>query len=343
MSKKYWWLGGIIIIILAVLVVGKAVFHSAPSSIAAEPTVRIAYLPVAQALPLYVALERGYFKQAGINVAPISFNDPSQIINAVLSGQVDFGAPSTASGITAVSDSKKPGSLQIFALQGSDKQNPSDAILVRADSAMQSIQDLRGKKIATLPGIQWQTIATHILAQNNLSIGRDVTLVPLALPLQGPALKSGQVDALLTIEPAVTVNVHSGDARILAEEPALADIANPFYPAVGVVNSSFAAAHPELAQKIIAILGRATSDIEQNPSSTRPYLVKYASLTPTLADIVPLPIFRMYDNWSASDLSALQKFFDLFYAYKVIDQPVSAAALLWHAPSSSYAVSNSHQ
>src|SRR3989344_3642698 len=183
--------------------------------------VKIAYLPVTWALPFYLAIEKGYFVAEGIEVEPIKFDSPNLILNAIVSGQVDFGATSTATGIAAIADHANPGKLKIFAVGGSSTA-VSDAIneglIVAKDSTIVSISDLRGKKVGILPSIQWRTIARHIFAQNGLS-EKDVTLVELAPGLHVQALQVGQVDALLTIEPMLTVAEKSGISRNLVDAP----------------------------------------------------------------------------------------------------------------------------
>ena len=172
----------------------------------AETTkIKIANLPIVQGLPLYLAIEKGYFKEAGLDVEMVKFEAPNQIVDAVLNGQVDFTSPSGAIGILGIANFKNPGKLKIYAAAGGDDNIQNDAILVKSDSTIQNIQELKGKKLGILPGIQWRTIAQHILKQNNLTADTDVILVELAAGLQAPALASGEIDALLGVEPTPTI------------------------------------------------------------------------------------------------------------------------------------------
>ncbi len=164
--------------------VSKNNLASVGSSALETNKVKIAYLPIIQGLPLYLSIEKGYFTAAGIEVETVKFDAPNQIIDALLSGQVDFGAPGAATGIAGIAETKKPDSLRIFLLTGGDTVVSNDSILVKNDSKINSLQDLKSKKLGIMPGIQWRTIATHILAQNNLVADKDVTLVELAAGLQ---------------------------------------------------------------------------------------------------------------------------------------------------------------
>src|SRR3989344_5563832 len=123
MKTKNLIIGGMIIAAIALCVIGWfAFFGHDPSitgqAIAAVPItepqvdmekVKIGYLPVVHGLPLYVAIEKGYFTEQGIAIEQVPFQAPNQIIDALLQGQLDMGSPSTAAGVTAVAESKNPG------------------------------------------------------------------------------------------------------------------------------------------------------------------------------------------------------------------------------------------
>ncbi len=296
----------------------------------ATEKVKIAYLPVVHSLPLYVALEKGYFKDEGLEVETIKFEAPNQIIDALLSGQVDIGAPGTAAGITAVSQSKKPNSLRIFAVSGIERGKTgtrNEAFLVPNNSAIASITDLKGKRLGILPGIQWRTISKHLLGQNGLSIDTDVTLVELAVPLQAQALASGQVDALLAIEPVPTIVVSKNIGRILIESP-VGSIADPIYTGVGDVSVSFEQAHPATVQKVLRAFAKATQEIMRDPDAARPYLKGYTPLDDSLIQQVPMLTWKMRSEMTPNDVAGLQKFFDIFTEHGVIDGRMDAEQLL---------------
>jgi len=55
-------------------------------------TVTAAYLPLTANLPLFIALEKGFFKQNGIDVKAIEATSPNHIITGIVSGKIDFAA-----------------------------------------------------------------------------------------------------------------------------------------------------------------------------------------------------------------------------------------------------------
>ena len=291
--------------------------------------VKIANLSIVQGLPLYLAIEKGYFKEAGLDVEMIKFEAPNQIVDAVLNGQVDFTSPSGAMGILGIADFKNPGKLKIYAAAGGDDVIQNDAILVKSNSTIQGIEELKGKKMGILPGIQWRTIAQHILAQNNLATDKDVTLVELAVGLQGPALASGDIDALLGVEPTPTIIKAKGIGKEFITMVTAKYVANPFYGGAGAVRAEFAAQNPNTTKKVLSIFQRAINEINENPNVARQYLKGNTPLDDSAIAQVPISRFKMYNDLTQNDINAIQKFYDIFSTYKVIDGKMDFKNLIY--------------
>jgi NitT/TauT family transport system substrate-binding protein len=320
--------------ILCIAVVLALVFvlvgcNSNPISQNNETTaVKIAYLPVVQGLPMYLAIEKGYFQDAGIEVEAVKFDSPNLIIDALLSGQVDLGSPSTATGITAITQIKKPNSLKIFALNGGNYEIINDVLITQKDSNLETIKDLKGKRLGIIPGIQFRTIAKHILEQNNLTVD-DVKIIDIGPPLQVQALAQGQVDAVLTLEPIRTIAIKKGIGKDLVTVPMSRYIGSPWYGGGGVVNVEFAQNNPNTTEKIMNIFNKATDELNANPDEARQYLKNYTALDDELIMEVPLPIYKMYKDFNQEDLDSLQQFFDIFYTHSVIDEKADVQKIIY--------------
>jgi NitT/TauT family transport system substrate-binding protein len=287
----------------------------------------IADLPIAQALPLYVAMERGYFDEAGIVVERIRMDSPAQIVDGLLSGRVDM-AIDAATGIVAVAEAKIPGRLKIFMLAGGTASVRNDSILVPNDSSLSFVTDLRGGTLGVLPGIQWRAIAAHVLSKNDLTVGEDVTLVEIAPGLQIQALASKQIDALLAVEPIPTVILGQGIGKEIMLSPTAIYVADPFFGGAGVVSDSFRAKHPQTVTAVIEVLKRAVEDIRLDPAGVRPYLTKYTALSDVVSNDVPLPIFVMKNELTDTDQQSLQAFINVFTELGLLAQTVDGQALL---------------
>lgn len=291
--------------------------------------VKIADLPVVHGLPLYLALEKGYFTEVGIDVERVKFEAPNQLIDAILSGQVDFTSPSGAMGITGIADFKNPGKIKIYAAAGGDLVVSNDSLLVPMDSQISVVEELAGKKLGVLPGIQWRTIATQLLANHGLIAGGDVVLVELAPGLQAPALASGEIDALLATEPMPTIVREKGIGKEIIHAAAAQEIASPFYGGGGAVSVKFATEYPEETAKIFAVFERAINEIRADPVAARQYFKGYTPLDDVLIAQAPILNFKMFHELKEIDLDAIQAFYDIFTAQGVVDGSMDIRSLLY--------------
>jgi NitT/TauT family transport system substrate-binding protein len=325
----------IAVIFTIVLLCTACTTQSSPTgqAIAQETAVvRIGHLPATHGLPLYLAMDKGYFEQEGLSVEVVKFDSPNLLLQALATGQIDFGAPSTAAGITSIVESKRPGELKIFAAGGSSTKlddSINEVLIVRKDSSITRMQDLEGKTVGILPSIQWRTIATHVFAQEGIAVGTDVTLVELAPGLQVQALAAGQVDALLTIEPVGTTARVKGISRELVHAPIETYLADPFYGGAGVLRTAFAEENPRTTEKVLRVFSRAIDDINADPDAVKSHLPKYTPIDAALADEVPYVAFKMSDDLTAQDKQGLQTFFDIFYHYNVTSTKVDVEQMLY--------------
>ena len=127
--------------------------------------IRLSWLPIMQTTALYVALQDRLFEKAGLDVDAVRFENPNQIIDSLVSGQADAGAPGAAAGITVLAESRFPGTFKVFGLQGGGIKvsRINDGLIVRNDSPIRTFADLKGRSLGHLPGIQWRTISRHMV------------------------------------------------------------------------------------------------------------------------------------------------------------------------------------
>jgi NitT/TauT family transport system substrate-binding protein len=327
MNKKIGW----VVVVIIILVVLGFWYNSSRNNLPLEITkVKIAYLPVVNTLPMALAIEKGYFKEAGLEVEAVKFEAPNQIVDAIMQDKIDFIAQAVTA-VGAIADYKNPGKMKIFSVSGGTKDVPNENLLVAKDSSISSYGDLKGKKIAIMAGsIQWKIVAKDVLAKNGLDMDKDVTIVELANGLQIQALASKQVDAiLLALEPLPTIAVNTGVAKILVKGPAENLIADPFYPGAGWVNSKFAKENPQTTKLVISILDKAMKEVANKPEASRVYLKGYTTLTDELISKVPLTIFKSCEDLTTKDEGALQAFLDIYTTYKVVDGKINLENLLY--------------
>ena len=303
---------------------------NSPELIVKKEKVVASWLPIMQTTAYYVALERGLFEQADIEIESVKFENPNQIIDSLVSGRADFGPPGTAAGITVLAEAKAPGTFKVFGLQGGGiKSNlMNDGLIVTPDSAITSFEDLKGKTVGTIPGIQWKTILSYVLKQNGLEPGSTVTIEQMAVGLHLPSVVSGAVDATLSLEPIGSIAEATEQGKRAIVNPVSMFISDPFYSGAAVLTSKFITDRPEVARKVVQVIDEATKIANEDFDQVRPIISEYTALEPEQAAYVAQPLLKRFDDLDATDLDSYQKFINVFIEEGVLDKDMIAKDLV---------------
>jgi NitT/TauT family transport system substrate-binding protein len=299
-------------------------------SASAQEKVTAAWLPIMQTTAFYVALEEKLFEKAGITVDAVKFQSPNQIIESLVSGRADFGAPGAAAGITVLAEAQFPGSFKVFGLQGGgikvDRIN--DGLIVANDSTIKSFADLKGKSLGHLPGVQWRTISRHMVRAAGLDPDKDVALKELAVGLQVPAVVNKTVDATLSLEPVGSIAVASKEAKRAMTNPVASVIADPFYSGVSVLTTKFMKERPAVARKVVAVLDEATKLANANFEKYRPIIAKYTPIPANQVHLVAQPYLRAWNELDATDLASYQALIDVFFKDGALKQEMKVKDII---------------
>ena len=287
----------------------------APAIVRAQstPKIRIGYWPIAAGLPFYAAIEKGYFKEAGLDVEPIKFAAAQQIMEAMLAGRCDGSANGTGSANLAIGEIAAPGTFKIFCANPSNVKNVLDEFLVPVASTAKVMSDLKGKKVASGPGIQNVTLAKTVLERGGAT---GATVIELPIGQHVAALAAGQVDAVYTLEPTGTIGRLNGTTRVLEagviSKYVLGDNMAPWFGGSASLTSSFIAKYPEETKKFIAAYAKGVAYVRSKPNEARQYLKGYTAIEGALTSEVPLAAYTMASEFTPADIGHFQKFFDLF-------------------------------
>ncbi|KAF1046577.1 MAG: putative aliphatic sulfonates-binding protein [Herbaspirillum frisingense] len=308
-----------------------AAVAGAPAILRAQSVpIRIGYWPVAAGLPFYAAVEAGYFKEAGLEVQALKFAGAQQVMEAMLSGRADGSANGTGAGNLAIGEIAQPGLFKIFATNPSNAKYVLDEFLVPKDSPIKSIAELKGKKVASGPGIQNVTLAKTVLERAGAA---GATVVELPIGQHVASLAAGQVDAAYTLEPTGTVGRMSNSTRVLETgviaRYILGDPMAPWHGGAAALTSDFIKKHPAEAKKYIAAYARGIELVRTNPDKARTYLKGYTAIEGSLTNEVPLAAYMLYNEFKPSDIAYFQKFYDLFVDKGVFSQRIVVDNLLY--------------
>lgn len=277
------------------------------------PKIRIGYWPIAAGLPFYAAVELGYFKAAGLDVEVQRYAGAQQIMEAMLADRCDGSANGTGSANIAIGEIAAPGSFKIFCSNPSNVKNVLDQVLVPTASTAKVMADLKGKRVASGPGIQNVTLAKAVLERGGAT---GATVVELPIGQHVAALAAGQVDGCYTLEPTGTIGRLNGSTRVLEAgviaKYVLGDPMAPWFGGSASLTSALIKKNPEAAKKFITAYGQGVAFVRSKPAEARQYLKGYTAIEGPLTGEVPLAAYTMYNEFTPGDIAYFQKFFDLF-------------------------------
>ena len=158
--------------------------------------------------PFYIAQEKGFFKEEGVDVEFVIMEDTAIKIGAMFANQIDIAA-STSDEFPSY---LKPGkSVRYF--MAVDYSNGGDGIVASKD--IKTIADLKGKRVAFEQGTISQFFLNVLLKKNGLEQS-DIEAINMTASDAGTAFVAGQVDAAVTWEPALSMGANSPNGNLLA-------------------------------------------------------------------------------------------------------------------------------
>lgn len=298
----------------------------------AATKLRIGFWPVAAGLPFFAAVDKGYFKGAGLDVEPLKFAGAQQVMEGMLAGRCDGSANGTGSANLAIGEIAQPGLFKIFCTNPSNAKYVLDEFIVAKDSPVKSVAELAGKKVASGPGIQNVTLCKTMLERAG---AKGATVSELPIGQHVAALVAGQVDACYTLEPTGTVGRMNGTTRVVeagvVAKYILGDPMAPWHGGAASLTSEFIKKNPEIAKKYIAAYARGVELVRTKPDEARQFMKGYTAIEGKLTAEVPLASYMFYNEFKPSDVAYFQKFYDLFTEKGIFEKKVAVDTLLYKA------------
>tara|TARA_A100001391_G_scaffold176727_1_gene140152 strand:- start:3311 stop:4321 length:1011 start_codon:yes stop_codon:yes gene_type:complete len=294
------------------------------------PTIRVGYWPISACLPYYVAIEKGFFDQAGLKVEVQRYAGAQQITEAMLAGRCDGCANGTGTANQAIGELAQPGLLKFFCSNPTNARNVLDEIIVGADNDAKTIADLSGKRVAGGPGIQNMTLARTVFERAG---AKDVEVVELPFNQHVPSIVAGHIDAAYTLEPQGTIGRLNGSTRVLETgviaHYILGDPMAPWHGGAASLTSQFLADYPDESTAFIEAYRKGVAYVRDNPDDARQYLDGYSWVKGDLAREVPISGYTMYDEFTPESIQYFQDFFDLFSEAGIFSSPLQVAPMIY--------------
>jgi NitT/TauT family transport system substrate-binding protein len=252
-----------------------------------ETVINVGYIPIADCSQLFVAYEKGFFKDEGINVKIKEFQGGPQILEALGGQKLEIGFSNLISLILA-----NEKGINFRAITGGpveEVDHVENAILVLNSSGINSAKDLEGKKIAVNSKKNIiELMVREYLSKNGVDSSK-VEIVEMKFPQMQAALVSKQIDAMANIEPYVTLGKKDTSIKVLSYY--FTDVIPRLEISSYNANLAWLNNNKELAEKFKNAMSTATKFCNENPDEVKNVLLKYAKGNPAILKEAVLPSF----------------------------------------------------
>lgn len=305
-----------------------AIFGATPAY--ALDKLKVGVFPSSSALPYYIAIQRGYFQEVGIEVETVPLTSHPLIVQALVAGTIDI-ASNLVTLEGANMDARRPGTLSFISLNGQNAKYITEQFVVKADSTATTLKDLKGKKLFSAPGPANLGAAKAVLKMAGLSENTDYTIQEQQLSVQLGALQAGTFDGGYTLEPVASNMIAQGigkrlEAGVISTH--LIGNVNALAFAAGcAVSDKLLSERADLTKRFAAAWTKAVKDANDDPKA-REYLAKDMNVPAALVPTVPLAKFVMVKDMSPGDTRDFQKFVDIGVDLGVVKSKVETATLL---------------
>ena len=238
--------------------------------------VRVGYIGLTCEAPIFTAVEKGFFKEEGLDVSLVKCEWANYKDVLALGGfdithhLVMYFLKPVEQGL----DVKFTGGIHRGCLR----------VQTLTKSPIQTVKDLKGKKIG-VPGMGTPPFifANRVLGANGLDPGKDVQWLVFPAGELGLALDKGDVDAVADSEPIGTLLTADGKVKNVADQAQDAPYKDEYCCAV-LANGKFLAKNPKAAAAATRALLKAARWVETNPAAAARMSVekKYLASNPEL-------------------------------------------------------------
>lgn len=240
----------------------------------------------------YLVEEKGFFEKHGVDVQLEWFPVYSDSLQALATGKVDANSQTLSDTLAPLSKG-----IKLKAVLVNDNSNGGDAIVSKPD--IQSIQDLKGKTVATELGTVDHLLLLTALEQNGMSES-DIKYTNMTVNDAGPAFIAGNTDASVLWEPFQTKAVKEGGGKVLfssKDTPGL-------IPDLLVFKESVVKDRPDDVQKIIDAWFDALAYFQDHEQESIELMAKKAETTPEdfKLGLESIKLFTAADNANAFEV-----------------------------------------
>lgn len=307
-------------VLASIVAASTATIALAPASVFAGPTeVRIGYQKNGV---LYLAKETGQLEAAlkakGLTVKWVEFSFGPPLLEALGAGSIDYGTTGDSPPIFAQAAGAK-----IVYVAAQEAAGSGAAILVKDGSNINSLNDLKGKKVGFAKASSSHNLTIAALEKVGLKYN-DIEPVYLAPADGAAAFAKGAVDAWTIWDPFFAVAEAQPGTKVLAPAKGIVT-QNSFF----LANADFAKANPDLVAAVNEGLAATARWAEKNRAEVTTVFSKATGIAPDIqqkaVDRTEFVIHPLRDPVIAEQ----QRIADRFQSLGLIPKQIAVKDIVW--------------
>lgn len=249
-----------------------------------QVTLRVAILPVLDALPMFVAQKEGLFEKQGIIVELVPVAAAPERDQLIASGQVDGMINEALS--TAFSNRDQTQLQVVRFARAATSEAALFSILAAGNSDIQSVEALSGVAIGISEGTIIAYLTDRLLQAEGLSKNDIQTIAVPKISDRMSLLGTGELKAAMLPEPLSSLAIQQG-ARLIID-----DTLHPEYSFSTITfRKTVIDQHPQAIRAFLAAIEKATELINQNPTQYKMLLSEQNIVPPPLLESFIVPKF----------------------------------------------------
>jgi NitT/TauT family transport system substrate-binding protein len=283
-------------------------------------TITVGTLPIANAAPMYLGMEKGFFEEENLTIEPQVGEGGAALIPSLVSGDAQFAFVGVIPAITAVAQD-----VPIRIVTSSDDAAATEdedwqTLVVPRGSPIKGVEDLPGKTVAVnaLRGLA-EVVISRSLEKQGVDYQR-VKLLEVPFPEMPAALAQKRVDAALLTEPFLSAVLAEGGTQI--DAPSVETVPN-FPNGVYVASEEYIAENGDVVDRFARAMNRSLEYARDNPDEVRRIVPTYTETPEEAAQQMRLPVFDPELDREGIELEA-----ELTAKYGIIEEAPSYEELV---------------
>ena len=294
--------------LLAILFICALSLTAMPSSAQGKKeVVKMGYVPVLIYAPLYIASERGYFADEGIDVQLTPLQGGTDSVVQLAAGNFDAAVGGIGAGL--LNAANKGLDFRIVAPMHTERPPLASPLVIAADrtSEIKSVKDLKGKKVSiNATGAATEYWVFKALEKAGLTMD-DISLTTIAFRDVPAALTGRAVDASILGEPLTTLAKDQKTVAVLSDDFIDGITVTYLYMGLPLLKD-----RPQVAEGFVRAYVRALRDLQGDGWLNKDTAAIIEKYTKTPADVVLRSNRPYYDPNGKVPLEDIQTLQDYF-------------------------------